>query len=122
MSGTGSTSSSFKHITPLVFSESTRDESPNISPREVNNNKQDTGGSDDDDGSSVDEVMFKDDKKMVSKIEKFNYSNKGFRDFIIHLRRTVLEKKPERVLDFLVDEYFSGDSLIQLTIVFGQKR
>ena len=104
----------FKHTTPLVFNECTHDDSPNISPR-----GNDSDGSDEDED---DEIRFKDDKKIVSKIEKFNYSNKSFRDFIIHIRKTVLIKKPENILDFLVDDYFSGDSLIELRILFDQKK
>lgn len=77
---------------PLVFDEFPEElENVSISPRE--------------------EVSYKEDKKIRKKYDKFFFNTSYLNDFITHMKSDVVSARPDDVLSYLIDIFFSDDNI-----------
>lgn len=74
----------------LVFNESTRDKEPSVSPR--------------------DRLSLQSDKRYLKEVERFREKNANFHKLMIMMHTEILRVKPENILDFLAEEYFSDEN------------
>ena len=83
-------------VAPLEFNPHTDDLLPNIVVS---------------DSSSV----FVPDKKANKAMNKFFNANPGLNELIFYLRTTIIQNKPDDILDFIVTEIFSAENIPELT-------
>ncbi len=83
-------------VTPLEFNPHTDDLLPSIAVSKTS-------------------AVFVPDKKANKAINKFFNSNPGLNEFIFHMRTTIIENKPDDILDFIVNEIFSAENMPELT-------
>ena len=74
-------------IPRLDFDETTRNKEPSISPR--------------------DRLSQQSDKRYLKEVERFREKNTNFHKFLIMMHTEILRRKPDNILDFLAEEYFS---------------
>ena len=83
-------------VTPLEFNPHTDDLLPSIT---VSNSS----------------AVFVPDKKANKATKKFFNANPGLNELIFYMRTTIIENKPDDILDFIVNEIFSAENMPELT-------
>ena len=68
--------------------------------------------------SPRDELSFVDDKKEYKKHQKFLNGNKQLYCFSRILQTEIISRKPENILDFINDEFFSSENQQKLRLMF----
>ena len=89
-----------KKVTPLEFNQHTDDLLPSITVSEASG-------------------VFIPDKKVNKSIKKFFDANPRLQELIYYLRTTIIEKKPDDIIDFIVNEIFSEANMPELTKKFS---
>lgn len=70
--------------------------------------------------SPRDKLSYRSDKKVAKAMLKF-IQDPTLRRLVDHLQRELLVQKPDDILDFVCDVFFSADNMVLLRSTFGMK-
>jgi hypothetical protein len=87
------------NVQPIEFNSTTHDLLPSISPR--------------------DKLEHIEDRKLLKTQNKFLDSNRLLNKFTILLQAEILKAKPDNILDFIIEEFFSDENIkkIKFTLI-----